>query len=82
MAAIYCERKINGKAEIYISDTTVLGALAKYITTENKNFQPMNANFGILPSFNEIIKDKAERKRRAAQRSLTAVGEFKKEIDL
>ena len=82
MAAIYCERKINGKAEVYIPDITVLGALAKYITTENKNFQPMNANFGILPSFNEIIKDKAERKRRAAERSLKAAEEFKKEIGL
>lgn len=82
MAAIFCERKINGKAAVYIPDTTVLGALVKYITTENKNFQPMNANFGILPSFNEIIKDKAERKHRAAERSLTAVGEFKKEIGL
>lgn len=82
MAAIYCERKINGKAAVYIPDITVLGALAKYITTENKNFQPMNANFGILPSFNEIIKDKAERKRRAAQRSLKAAEEFKKEIGL
>ena len=42
----------------------------------------MNANFGILPSFNEIIKDKAERKRRAAERSLKAAEEFKKEIGL
>ena len=36
----------------------MIGALAKYISTENKRFQPMNANFGILPSIEERIKDK------------------------
>ena len=37
---------------------TMIGALAKYISTENKKFQPMNANFGILPELGEKIRDK------------------------
>ncbi len=82
MAAIYCERKINGKSEAIISETTVSGALIKYITTENENFQPMNANFGILPPLTTAVRDKSERKRLLAERSLKAVGEFKKETDL
>ena len=36
----------------------MIGALAKYISTANKNFQPMNANFGILPPLEQKIKDK------------------------
>ena len=40
------------------SDKTMMGALAKYISTPNKDFQPMNANFGILPELEEKIKDK------------------------
>ena len=39
-------------------EKTMIGALAKYISTENKKFQPMNANFGILPELDEKIKDK------------------------
>jgi len=81
MAGIYLERKINNKPQILISNKTVLGALASYITTENKNFQPMNANFGILPPADRIIRDKAERKKHLAERSLTCVQDFLKEIN-
>ena len=79
LAAIYLERKLKGEKEILISNETVLGALTKYITTPNKNFQPMNANFGILPAL--FAHDKKERKRLAAERSLFAVKEFLSEIN-
>ena len=81
MSAIYLERKINAKPQVLVSENTVLGALAKHITTENKDFQPMNANFGILPPLNRIIRDKAERKRAQAERSLQEITRFIKEID-
>ena len=80
MAGIYLERKLKGKKEILISDDTVSGALARYITTENKDFQPMNANFGIIPPLDRIIKDKKEKKRLQAERSLAATKEFIKYI--
>ena len=54
----------------------MLGSLTKYITTENPNFQPMNANFGILPSLGSIVRDKSERKRQMAERSLQLIKEF------
>ena len=46
---------------IEFPDTTILGSLAKYISTENKNFQPMNANFGIIKPLEKKIKDKKEK---------------------
>lgn len=49
---------------------TVIGALAAYISTENKHFQPMNANFGILPELKEHIRDKKQRYQQLAERSL------------
>ena len=52
---------------------TIIGALADYISTENLNFQPMNANFGILPPLEQKIKDKQERYAKMAERSLTKI---------
>lgn len=49
--------RLNGK-KIEFSPSTMLGSLAKYISTENENFQPMNANFGILKPLDRKIKDK------------------------
>ena len=52
-------------------ETTIIGALAKYISTQNIIFQPMNANFGILPELSgKRIKDKKERYMEMAKRSL------------
>ena len=48
----------NDKTQIIFPTTTMIGALSKYISTENNNFQPMNANYGILPQLQEKIKDK------------------------
>ena len=56
--------------KITYSKETVIGALAEYISTENDKFQPMNANFGILPSLEINIKDKKERYSKLAEKSL------------
>ena len=79
LAAIYLERKLKGEREILISENTVLGALARYVATPNKDFEPMNANFGILPPL--TVRDKKERKRLMAERSLAAVKKFLSEIN-
>lgn len=58
---------------IIFPETTMIGALSKYISTENKNFQPMNANFGILPELVERIKDKKLKYEKLADRSLEEI---------
>ena len=50
--------RLQGKEKTQFPNTTMIGALANYISTENKKFQPMNANFGILPELEEKIRDK------------------------
>ncbi len=81
MCAIYLERKLKGKKSVRVSDKTVSGALIKYITTQNQDFQPMNANFGILPPAEIMTKDKALKKKMQAERSLKEISNFIKEIN-
>lgn len=65
-------KNTNKRSEnkIVFPATTMIGALAKYISTENKNFQPMNANFGILPEWPERIKDKKIKYTKLADRAI------------
>ena len=67
---INMEPQIN---KIVFPKETIIGALADYISTENKDFQPMNSNFGILPQLEQKIKDKQERYKKMAERSLTKI---------
>ena len=68
---VWC--KLQDKTPQIPDKTTVCGALLDYITTENKDFQPMGANMGILPPLPERIKDKKLRYRTIADRGLEAL---------
>lgn len=72
VAAINAVNQVKGKEEkIIFSENTIIGALSKYISTPNERFQPMNANFGILPELEgRKIRDKKERYAKLAERSL------------
>ncbi len=72
--------KLKGKA-LEFPDTTMLGSLAKYVSTENKNFQPMNANFGILKALDEKIKDKKEKYKILSDRAIKDIDNLKEELD-
>ncbi len=65
--------RLQGKDKIIFPKETMIGALADYISTPNKKFQPMNANFGILPELEEKIKDKKVRYTTLADRAITAL---------
>lgn len=71
--------RLNGK-NIIFPDTTMLGSLAKYVSTKNSNFQPMNANFGILKPLDVRIKDKKEKYQRLADIAIDTILKFKEEI--
>lgn len=76
VAGINMARLLEGKEPIVFPKETVIGALANYITNASKdNFQPMKANFGILPDFPVRIKKK-ERKEAYAARAINTMKEF------
>ncbi len=70
VAGINAVNKFKSKEKTIFSNNTVIGALAKYISTPNEKFQPMNANFGIMPSLEEKIRDKKIMYQKMADRSL------------
>ena len=72
VAALNAINQFKNKHEkVIFSENTIIGALAKYISTENTKFQPMNANFGILPELGgKKITDKKQRYLEFSRRSL------------
>ncbi len=64
-------RRLAGKEPIVLPATTMMGALSRYVAGyEGKDFQPMGANFGILPPLPEKLRDKRERYMALSQRAL------------
>ena len=72
VAALNAIAKFQNLEKVTFSNITIIGALAKYISTENSRFQPMNANFGIVPELDEKIKDKKLKYQKMADRSLNS----------
>ena len=73
LAAIAIESELLGKDRKTFPNETVCGALQTHISSPCKDFQPMNANFGILSPLPVRIKDKKERYKALAERALATI---------
>ncbi len=77
LAGTNAARMALGKEPLTLPVTTMMGALFEFISSASpKHFQPMPANFGILPDLGEKIKNKPERYGRYRDRALADLGEF------
>ena len=72
---------LNGRSYEAPPADTMLGQLTRYITSENKNFQPMGANMGLLPPLAEHIRDKRLRYAAISQRAQAAMALWAKETE-
>ena len=76
MAGYNMVRRLKGEETLVLPETTMIGALSRYISDESvENFQPMGANFGVLPPIETKIRDKKERYAALSERALKALKE-------
>lgn len=73
VAAMNCALKLRGHAPAAWDNATVSGALACHVASQTADFQPMNANYGILRPLGLNVRDKALKKRMFAERALEKV---------
>ena len=77
---LYCA--MNGKPEPDFTGKTIIGALARHVSTPSANFQPMNANYGVLEPLNERIRGKKFRYERMSARAIETMEEVIKQYEL
>lgn len=83
IAGINAARAAQGRAGIVFPQESTIGSMAYYIThADPDNFQPMNANFGLLPGLEKRIRNKKEKNEALANRALDGVRVFISEHEL
>ena len=81
MAGINACRVLEGKSTLTLPNDTMIGALSAYISDPTvKKFQPMGANFGVLPELENRPRDKKERGAAYSQRALDSLNKYLRDI--
>ncbi len=81
VAGIALAHKILGQTLAIMPKTTIIGSVINYLTSASeKNFQPMNANFGILPPLEETIRDKSLKKQAYSKRAIVDIKNYKENL--
>ena len=81
LAGIYLARLLQGREPALPPPATMLGALLAYLrNADPKGFQPMNANFGLLPPLEPPCRDRTRKKALLAERALEAMRAFAAEV--
>ena len=83
LAGLNAARRLKGQETVILPQTTMMGALSRYISDESvKQFQPMGANFGVLPCLPQQIRDKAERYMALSQRAMADLKAYKEQMQI
>lgn len=80
ICAVHMIEKLNGRPPKIPDNTTIIGALSAHISGANVDFQPMNANFGILKPPEKTIRDKKQRYAYLAERALESIRKYKEKL--
>jgi methylenetetrahydrofolate--tRNA-(uracil-5-)-methyltransferase len=80
-AGIALARLLVGRPAVLPPQETMLGALLHHVHhADPRHFQPMNANFGLLPPLDAPSRDKRQRKAQLAERALVAIDRFAADV--
>ena len=82
VAAMGLARALSGRPEPDFTGRTILGALARHVSTPSANFQPMNANYGILDPLENRVRGKRNRYEKLSERALEELSEVKRQYEL
>ncbi len=83
VAGINMGMYLKDQSPIDFTPMTVIGALAHYISDNSiKNFQPMNANFGIIVPLGRSIKNRQQRNMQLGERSLSLIDNIKSQLEV
>ena len=76
IAAINLDMQLRNVGNLILPKETIIGTLQRHVSQENMDYEPMNANFGILPQLENPKRDKKERKLQYKERSLEKMDEY------
>ena len=82
VAAVGLACALSGRLEPDFTGRTILGALARHVSTPSANFQPMNANYGILDPLENRVRGKRNRYEKLSERALEELSEVKRQYEL
>jgi methylenetetrahydrofolate--tRNA-(uracil-5-)-methyltransferase len=76
VAGVNAARMLQGHEPLVFPPLTMIGALCRYVTTLQADYQPMKANLGLLPPLERRVRNKRERHRRLAERARESLERF------
>lgn len=82
IAAINMHAYLSGGDSYIAPPTTIIGALQRHICTQNADFQPMNANFGVMPPLDTKIRDKKQRKCEYYNRAIEDIAKYNEQYGI
>ena len=80
IASVSLAKMLDSGEKIEFNNKCIIGALCNYISSENVDFQPMNANFGILEPLEKHVKDKQKRKEQYSERAIKEIIKLKESL--
>ena len=83
LAGLNMVRYLQKKEPLVLPETTMMGALSRYISDESvRSFQPMGANFGVLPPIEPKIRDKSQRYAALSERALADLKKYNERMGI
>lgn len=81
LVGVELARRLRGQEPMDFPRETAIGALAQYVSNESvADFQPMNINFGIMPTLDHKVRGKRNKNAELSQRSLALVDALKERL--